>query len=127
MKKLALSVVGLLLAATACGQQSAPDSGSRSVEANGAEFTPVALSLACDESEQTYSALTYLGPGQPTPQDAVAPFAAALDLATEGEGENTRVHGLREDGTVARTFDVTRHEDGWWPDGWRECTIPATP
>ncbi len=63
----------------------------------------------------------------PSPEEAVAPFAGALTLLSEGGGQHTRVHGLLGDGIIVRTFEVTKRKDGWWPEGFSECSTEATP
>lgn len=85
------------------------------------------MALPCDEADQTFGALDIPGPGQPTPEEAVAPFADALTLVSEGGGSHVKVHGIRADGTVERIFEVTKREDGWWPDRYGECSEPTTP
>lgn len=62
------------------------------------------------------------GPGRATPEAAVAPYADALTLVAHQGDDGTTVLGLRADQTVVRVFDVTKRNDGWWPDGYRECS-----
>jgi hypothetical protein len=81
-----------------------------------------ALSLPCDQSEQTMVMWDLAGPGRPTPIQAVAPHAGALTLVEQENAGETTVFGLRADGSVFRAFQVTKHDDGWWPDGYRECS-----
>lgn len=110
-----MSVVLVVLAA-GCGDDTAPDTAGASSSASA-----TASALPCDEAEQTRVALSIPGPGRPTPEEAVSPYAGALKLvAQEGDGR-TSVLGLRADGSVFRVFDVSRLDDGWWPDGYREC------
>lgn len=80
------------------------------------------LSLPCDVSEQTMVMFDLAGPGQPTPRQAVAPHAGALTLVVQESAGDTTVFGLRDDGSVFRAFQVTKRDDGWWPDGYRECS-----
>lgn len=86
-----------------------------------AEPSSSTMSLPCAETEQTRVMLDIPGPGQPSPEEAVAPFAGALTLVAQpGDGQSV-VFGLRADGTVFRVYQVTKHNDGWWPDSYREC------
>ena len=112
-----MSVVLVVLAA-GCGQDTAPGTTAAS------PTTPVNMSataLPCDQDNQTLVAMDIPGPGRPTPEEAVAPYAGALKLVAQEQDEQTSVLGLRADGSVFRAFDVSRHDDGWWPDGYREC------
>jgi hypothetical protein len=123
----------LLLLATGCGERSAPvaanepNPASPSEDPTGGTFGSIAMLLPCDESDQTYGALDIPDPGQPSPAEAVAPFADGLTLVSEGGARHARVHALRLDGTVVRIFDVTKREDGWWPDRYGECSEVAAP
>ena len=38
------------------------------------------------------------------------------------ERDSALVHVLGPDGKVVRTFQVSEHADGWWPDGYLECS-----
>lgn len=108
----------LMLFATDCGDRPAPNA-----TAAGASRSPTAsaASLLCAESEQTAVDLDVPGPGRPTPEEAVAPYADALTLVVHQGDDGTTVLGLHADKTVARVFDVTKRGDGWWADGYREC------
>jgi hypothetical protein len=110
-----MSVVLIVLAA-GCGDGTAPNTAAASSSASA-----TASALPCDEAHQTGVALDVPGPGQRTPEEAVAPYAGALELVAQDGDERTSVLGLRADGSVFRVFDVSRHGDGWWPDGYREC------
>lgn len=105
-----------LLLGSACGDRAAADAGDATSPA------PSAPSLPCDEIEQGYVGWDVPGPGRPSPEEAVAPFAGALTLVAQEGGGGTAVLGLRADGTVFRVFEVTARDDGWWPDGYRECS-----
>lgn len=112
-----IGAVALLAAiGSACGGESVNDA------AKVAGPSPTALSLPCDESEQTVMMWDVSGPGQPTPSQAVAPHAGALILVEQEDAGETTVFGLRGDGSVFRAFEVTKQDDGWWPDGYRECS-----
>ncbi|MEP7738889.1 hypothetical protein ABKW28_14640 [Nocardioides sp. 31GB23] len=109
----------LMLFAVGCGEDAEP-----AVKATDAS-TPASItatSLPCEESEQTYAAWDVPGPGRPTPEAAVAPCAGSLTLVAHQTAKGTTVLGLRADGSLFRVFDVTKSNDGWWPDGYRECS-----
>lgn len=99
-----------------CGHRSA---GEATEPAQPSSST---MSLPCAETEQTRVMLDVPGPGQRTPEEAVAPFAGALTLVTQQRDGEDVVLGLRADGTVFREYSVTKHKDGWWPDGYQECS-----
>jgi hypothetical protein len=93
------------------------DTDKRATDREGATV----LALPCPSSDQRPVDLDIKGPGQPTPEQAVAPFAEGAEpVAREGERE-TRVFVLESDGTVASVFIVSRHDDGWWPDAYTDC------
>lgn len=106
----------LVMLGSGCGDRAAPD------ELDAARTDTSARSLPCDETEQTGVRLDVPGPGRPSPEEAVAPFAGALTLAAHERDGGTTVLGLRADETVFRVFKVTKRDDGWWPDGYRECS-----
>jgi hypothetical protein len=110
-----MSVV-LVAFAAGCGDDTAPDTAAAS-----SPTSATASALPCDEADQTRVALDTPGPGRPTPEEAVAPYAGALKLVAQEGDQRTSVLGLRADDSVFRVFDVSRHDDGWWPDGYREC------
>ena len=113
-----IAVVAGLMAG--CGQDD--PAGTGRAETVQADAPPSdGAGLPCAQDEQTGVSLDVPGPGRPTPEEAVAPYAGALDLTTVEAGDRTEVHGLRDDGTVLRVFQVTEHDDGWWPDGYTEC------
>jgi len=106
-----LAVVG-----TACSSESVSDA------AKASEPSPTALSLPCDENVQTMVMWDLRGPGQPTPSEAVARYAGAITLVVQESAGGTTVLGLHDDGSVFRAFEVTKRDDAWWPDGYRECS-----
>lgn len=77
--------------------------------------------LRCADTQLSRVALDVPGPGQPSPLEAVAPHAGTLDLASRVVDGEIVVIGLRQDGSIVRTYDVTERADGWWPDGYSEC------
>ena len=77
--------------------------------------------LPCADTEQSRVALDVPGPGQPSPEEAVAPYAGALEVASREVDGDTVVVGLRQDGSIFRVYQVTRRAAGWWPDGYSEC------
>ena len=101
---------------SACGAQSSGD-----VQAT--EPTTRASALPCADSDQSSVALDGPGPGQPSPEEAVAPYAGALELVAEHVDGGTIVVGLRRDNSVFRVYRVTKRSDGWWPDGYAECRV----
>lgn len=116
--RVGMSVV-LMLVAVGCGEASEPvTKAARASAPSGVAAT----ALPCDESEQTYVAWDVPGPGRPTPEEAVAPYAGALTLMAQRGPKATTVLGLRADGSLVRVFDVSKGDDGWWPDGYRECS-----
>lgn len=101
--------------ASGCG---APTSRQRE------EPTPSAVAktaLPCADTERSRVDLDVPGPGQPGPEQAVAPYAGALELASREINGDTVVLGLRQDGSIFRTYHVRKRADGWWPDGYSEC------
>ncbi|GAA1435189.1 hypothetical protein GCM10009641_30700 [Mycobacterium cookii] len=86
--------------------------------------TPSAVTgtaLPCADAEQSRVDLDVPGPGQPSPEEAVATYAGALELASREVNGDTVVVGLRQDGSIFRTYHVSQRADGWWPDGYSEC------
>lgn len=78
--------------------------------------------LSCPFSEQTRVALDVPGPGQPTPQDAVAPFLGSLSISAVNTKERAaQVIASDADGAAVIVYSLTQQEDGWWPDGYTEC------
>lgn len=95
-----------------------------SAPGQGDEPTPSVVSetvLPCASTEQSRVDLDVPGPGQPSPEEAVAPYAGALELTSRGVDGDTVVLGLRQDGSVFRMYHVRKRADGWWPDGYAEC------
>ena len=109
-------LVAVVTLSSACGAQSSNDT-------QASEPTTRASALACAESDQSSVALDVPGPGQPSPEEAVAPYAGALELVAEQVDGSTIVVGLIRDGTVFRVYQVTKRSDGWWPDGYAECRV----
>ena len=108
----------LVLLASGCGESTSPPP----VAALAAAPSPSTMSLPCDQGRQTLVALDFVGPGKPSPEEAVAPFAAALTLVAQKHDGRTTVAALGANETVIRMFEVSQHQDGWWPDGYRECS-----
>ena len=118
LAQVGMSVV-LMLLAVGCGDDAEPDATAAHPSASASVSV---ISLPCAESVQTGGTWDGPGPGRPTPEEAVAPYAGALTLVAHTGDEGTTVLGLRGDGSVFRVFDVTERDDGWWPDGYRECS-----
>ncbi|MGB3256683.1 MAG: hypothetical protein WBA72_01730 [Ornithinimicrobium sp.] len=81
-----------------------------------------ATTLPCARGDQTLVALDVPGPGRPSPVEAVAPVGGGLVLQAQTSGAETTVVGLDAIGTLTRVYEVTEQLDGWWPDGYRECS-----
>ena len=114
-------VVGVLVAAVTVGSGcSEPTSGQG--KASPDSVAP-ATALPCADSGQLRVDLDVPGPGQPSPEEAVAPYAGALKLAASEVDGGTVVVGLRRDDSVLRVYHVTKRVDGWWPDGYSECRL----
>lgn len=114
-------VVSALAAAACVGSGcGAPTSGQ---SAPSPESVAPATELPCADTEQSRVDLDVPGPGQPTPEEAVAPYAGALRLAAREMDGGTIVVGLKRDDSVFRVYLVTERADGWWPDGYEECRV----
>ena len=109
-------LVAVVTLSSACGARSSGDT-------QASEPPTRASALPCAESDQSGVALDVPGPGQPSPEEAVAPYAGALELVAEQVDGSTIVVGLRRDDTVFRVYQVTKRSDGWWPDGYAECRV----
>lgn len=108
-------VVVLVLLASGCANRA-------TIDATEVADPSSARTLPCRESDQEVVTLDVPGPGQLTAEEAVAPYADSLELVSHGGDAGMIVVALRGDGTVVRIFDATKREDGWWPDGYRECS-----
>ena len=75
----------------------------------------------CPNSSRKSVDLDIPGPGQPTPQLAVAPYALGSAIVISEENGAATVLGLAGYGEPTRVFKVTKREDGWWPDSYVEC------
>ncbi len=75
----------------------------------------------CPNSSRKSVDLDIPGPGQPTPQLAVAPYALGSAILLSEENGTATVLGLAGYGEPTRVFKVTKREDGWWPDSYVEC------
>jgi len=75
----------------------------------------------CPNSSRKSVDLDIPGPGQPTPQLAVAPYALGSAILISEENGTATVLGLAGYGEPTRVFKVTKREDGWWPDSYVEC------
>lgn len=79
--------------------------------------------LSCPFSKQTSVDLDIPGPGQPTPQAAVAPFLGSLTItAVHTKERAAQVIASDADGAAVRVYTLTERDDGWWPDGYTECS-----
>lgn len=103
---IAASVVVLVVAA-GCG------------DAKDAE--PAEEAAKCDKGGLG-TALDIPGPGKPLPEEAVEPYLDAFVLVSvQEDGENATVIAEAPGSDAVRLYDLTRREDGWWPDGYTEC------
>jgi hypothetical protein len=114
--------IGVLLAvvtlSSACGVQGSDGATQAS------EPTARARALPCIAGDQSHVALDVPGPGRTTPEQAVAPYAGALEvieLVTDEVDETMVVVGLGPDDIAFRVYRVTKRSDGWWPDSYAEC------
>ena len=109
----------LLLAVllSGCGSAAGPSEDS--------ETTPAAENGPTRDIESdcpgTHVALDIPGPGRPTPDEAVAPYAKGTPVTVNRTPRKAVVHDLSPDGAILRIFQVSKHDDGWWPDGYAEC------
>ncbi len=88
------------------------------LERADAPFT--APAFPCSESDRQPTDLDVPGPGQPTPEKAVGPYADGRQLVLDPSNPNV-VYAVNADGSAYRTFRVSRQTDGWWPDGYTQC------
>ncbi|WP_292604627.1 hypothetical protein [Nocardioides sp. REDSEA-S30_B4] len=68
------------------------------------------------------TALDIPGPGKPLPEEAVEAYLDAfVVVSVQEDGENATVIAEAPGSDAVRLYDLTRREDGWWPDGYTEC------
>ena len=80
------------------------------------------VDLSCLVDQRISVAFDGRGPGQPTPQEAVAPLLGGLLLGrTTRAGRQATVTAVTTDGDVLRVYSLTLRRDGWWPDGYAAC------
>lgn len=109
-------VIATLIAG--CGSGARPSGASDS--ATAAEHGPAPV-VASDCPGTHIVALDIPGPGRPTPEEAVAPYAKGAPETVKKTSRNAVVHDLGPEGELLRIFQVSKHKDGWWPDGYTEC------
>jgi hypothetical protein len=112
LKSLPVLVAAAALALSSCGEDNA---------ASDPQAPAPMLVLDCGASQPLVTLLDVPGPGRATPEKAVAPYADGLYLIAEQSGGTAVAYSMRG-GEVVRQFDTSRHDDGWWPDGYMECT-----
>lgn len=61
------------------------------------------------------------GPGRPTPREAVAPYIVGSALVISEDARSATVIEVAGYGSATRVFEVTKREDGWWPDSYVVC------
>lgn len=115
MKSVSVLVATAVLALSSC-------SDGKTV--SDAEAPTPKLVLDCGASQPLGTDLDVPGPGRATPEKAVAPYAEGMDLIAEQSGGTAVVFGVT-DGEVVRQFQARERNDGWWPDGYTECTRHA--
>lgn len=96
-------------------------SGCRQDEANEPETESESSETSLPCTRIRHSLITHGGPGRPSPEEAVAPFADGLTLFSEGTNTSPRIYGVDNDGTVVRDFKVSKTAGGWITDGWDDC------
>ena len=122
------AAVALTALLAGCGGHAVGDNraASRAPKAETATTTGPAedLSLPCPASNQRRTDLDVPGPGRATPEQAVAPFSGGGEVTTVAGEERDKavVQLLGTGGIVVRAFQVSAHDDGWWPDGYVECS-----
>lgn len=78
--------------------------------------------LPCPPGERTGVDYDIPGPGRPTPEKAVTPYLDGLSIGLiEGDGRRATVTAVDHEGGITRVYSLTRHGDGWWPDGYISC------
>lgn len=83
---------------------------------------PDEVPIQCTEGDGLSMALDIPGPGRPTPEEAVEPYLAAFVVVdVQEDGETATVTAEAPASDAVRLFELTRHKDGWWPDGYRQC------
>ena len=80
---------------------------------NPGDSTASATSTSPSPTPTTTDAATLALPCPPSEQER-------SDLVVDGPAAAV-VHVLDSDGSVARTYQLTKREDGWWPDDYAEC------
>jgi hypothetical protein len=102
-------------ALAACGGTTPANDDNSSTESAG-------LTLDCGDAQPMGTSLDSPGPGRATPELAVEPYADGAELVAQtATNREAVVYAVRE-GRVVREFNTTKRSDGWWPDGWLECS-----
>lgn len=78
----------------------------------------------CPDSQRSPVALDIPGPGRLTPQEAVAPYIVGSALVISEDAHSATIMELAGYGSATRVFEVTKREDGWWPDTYVVCDLP---
>lgn len=85
------------------------------------------VGLPCPTDQRTAVDLDVPGPGQPTPEAAVALLLPQLGQLSVGsvksEGRRATVAAVNSAGSVVRIYSLTLATDGWWPDGYSTCEL----
>lgn len=100
----------------------AKSANAETTTASPGDTAAMPRTLPCRTSDQRAVDLDVRGPGRSSPEQAVAPFADGSIVVVNANRRVATVGVLGDDGHLARVFEVSKHADGWWPDGFAECT-----
>lgn len=109
----ALAVVALSTL-HACGEESVPPDAAQASAVDPSECSAESATRGVD--------LDIPGPGMPTPEEAVAPYLDAYVVTDVEAQQRSATVTTETDGGAIRVFTLTRRDDGWWPDGYIDCT-----
>ena len=109
----AAMIITSLGTVSACGGESAETEAAPAPEVSAGD---------CAKEDGTGVALDIPGPGTPTPEEAVAPYLDAYVIASVDENQRSATVTAKADGGAVRIFELTRRNDGWWPDGYVQCS-----
>ncbi len=104
--------VASLSGLSACGDEST---------ASGALPASEAAPSVCSHESGAGVDLDVPGPGKPTPEEAVAPYLDAYVVTNVEEHQRSATLRAETAGGAVRLFNLTRRNDGWWPEGYAEC------
>ena len=89
--------------------------------------SPLSAALPCPAEEQTATDVVVPLPAEATAEEAVEPYSygGQASLLVDDLDGRTVVLAVRDDSTAYRVYDVRQAADGWWVDGYRECSRGA--